>query len=149
MRELRMIHEVTVEYKPSYKQSELTKISDVNESVSFLRAIWEDDILYRERFYMLMLNRQNKVIGFTLISIGGSSSCIVDVKMIMQSAILTHSCGIIIAHNHPSGNLKPSNPDLAITKQVKEACKIFDFALVDHIILTENSYYSFANEGIL
>jgi DNA repair protein RadC len=149
MRELRMMHEVKVEYKPTYNQENLTKLSSCADACSFLRDIWEDDILYRERFYMLMLNQANKVIGFTLIGIGGSSSVSIDIKMIMQSAILTHSQGIVLAHNHPSGNLTPSEADIRITKRLNEACKVMDIKLIDHIILTENNYYSFAESGIL
>lgn len=149
MRELRMLHEVKVVYKPSFNQSELHQISSGNDAVKLIRRIWEDDIQYRERFYMVMLDRANKVIGFTLIGVGGSSAVTADVKMILQTALLTHAQAIIIAHNHPSGNLKPSQSDIHLTKRVKEGSDIMDITLIDHIILTENSYYSFAENGIL
>ena len=70
-------------------------------------------------------------------------------KIILQTALKVHASGIILSHNHPSGNLRPSEPDKQITSKIKEACKVLDLHLLDHIILTEESYYSFTDEGLL
>ena len=74
---------------------------------------------------------------------------VMDVKIILQTALKVHASGIILSHNHPSGNLHPSEPDKQITSKIKEACKVLDLHLLDHIILTEESYYSFTDEGLI
>ncbi len=98
---------------------------------------------------MLLLNRANKVLGITTISEGGLSGTVTDVRLIFQYAIKANDSGIIVAHNHPSGNSNPSESDLKITQKIKEAGNLLDIQLLDHIILTPESeiYRSFADEG--
>jgi DNA repair protein RadC len=84
-----------------------------------------------------------------MVSRGGVSGTVADVKIIMKLAIERLASGIILSHNHPSGNLKPSQADLNLTQKVKEASKFMDVALLDHLILADNAYYSFADEGVL
>jgi DNA repair protein RadC len=149
MREKRMLHEAQVSFKPGYNLDELEVVSTSTQSANFLRSIWEDDLMYRERMYILLLNRANKVIGFNLISIGGTTGTVVDLKLIFQCAILTNANSIILAHNHPSGTLYPSNSDIEMTKRIKKAGDVMEIEVLDHIILTQNSYYSFADNSIL
>ena len=102
-----------------------------------------------EEFWVLHLNRANKVIGRERTSMGGVSGTVVDVKLIMKSALSNLSSSIILCHNHPSGNDKPSENDKQITQKVKSACELLDVALLDHVIVAGNAYMSFADEGLL
>jgi len=99
--------------------------------------------------WALFTNRANKVLGSFLLSEGGVTGTVLDARIIFQGAILCNATGIILAHNHPSGNLRPSQSDLDMTKKIKEAGKLFDISLLDHIILTDEKYYSMADEGNL
>ncbi len=97
----------------------------------------------------MLLNRANKVLGVMNVSDGGITGTIVDVKLILQAAILGNASGLIISHNHPSGILSASVQDDFITRQLKKACEVMDIALLDHVIVTPESYYSYADEGRL
>ncbi|AZA54020.1 JAB domain-containing protein [Chryseobacterium sp. G0201] len=108
-----------------------------------------EEIDYREFFFALYLNQANRVLGIKKISESGISSTIVDVRIIMQAALLCNASGIILAHNHPSGNLKPSQEDLNITQKIKEASQFLNIQLLDHCILTSTAYISFADDGHL
>lgn len=108
-----------------------------------------DEMDYRESFFALYLNQANRVLGIKKISESGISSAIVDVRIIMQTALLCNASGIILAHNHPSGNLKPSQEDLSITQKIKEASQFLNIQLLDHCILSSTDYISFADDGYL
>lgn len=108
-----------------------------------------DEMDYRESFFALYLNQANRVLGIKKISESGISATIVDVRIIMQAALLCNASGIILAHNHPSGNLKPSKEDLNITQKIKEASQFLNIQLLDHCILTSTAYISFADDGHL
>ena len=95
------------------------------------------------------LNRANDTIGYSIIGLGGVSGTVADVKMVFQHGLLCNASGVILAHNHPSGNLKPSQADINLTKQMVQSGKILDMPILDHIIVTEKSHFSFADEGIL
>lgn len=102
-----------------------------------------------EEFWILFLNRSNKVISRIRISQGGVSGTVTDVRIIMKKAIELLASGIIVCHNHPSGNLNPSESDTKITQKIKEAGNIMDVQLLDHLIVTDKSYYSFADNGLI
>jgi len=102
-----------------------------------------------EEFWLLILNRANLVIKKEMISRGGVSGTVVDTKIIFKVAIENYASSIIICHNHPSGNLKPSEADIRITKNIKEAGKLMEIPLLDHLIVAETGFYSFADEGML
>jgi len=138
------IAEVKLTYQPKYKPT--IKISCPAESESILRSIWDDNLQYIESCYLLLLNRANIVLGYLKLSSGGTAGTVVDTKVILQAAIKSNAHGIIIAHNHPSGNPKPSAEDEVLTMRLKKACKIIDVELLDHIILTKSDYYSFSVE---
>lgn len=124
------------------------KITASYETHRELKKIWNDDIDLRERFIVLYLNRQNQINGFYTVGVGGVAGVSIDVKMVILPALRSMSSAIILAHNHPSGNLNPSKADRAITDKIKAAAKLFDILVLDHLILTpENGYYSFADEG--
>jgi len=106
------------------------------------------DIVYEE-FWVILLNRSNKPVEKKKISQGGIAGTVTDVRLIMKSAIEILACSIIICHNHPSGNIKPSDADISITRKIKESAGIMDIMLLDHIIIAGQSYFSFADENII
>ena len=105
--------------------------------------------LFHEEFFVIMLNRANEVIGKFQLSKGGISGTVVDPKLIFKQAIEQMASGIILCHNHPSGNIKPSEEDISLTKKIKEAGKMLDMNVLDHLIVAGNSYFSFADEGMM
>ena len=105
--------------------------------------------LTHEEFWVLFLNRSNKVLGKLKLSQGGVSGTVTDVRLVMKKAVEYLASGIIVCHNHPSGNLQPSESDTRITTKIKEAGGIMDVQLLDHIIVSDKDYYSFADNGII
>ncbi len=105
--------------------------------------------LVHEEFWVLFLNRSNRVIDRMKLSQGGISGTVTDVRIIMKKAVEYLASGIIVCHNHPSGNLNPSESDAKITQKIKEAGNLLDIQLLDHIIISENDYYSFADNGLI
>lgn len=105
--------------------------------------------LQHEEFWILFLNRANKVIERMKLSQGGISGTVTDVRIIMKKALEYLASGIIVCHNHPSGNLTPSDADMKITRKIKEAGDLMDIQLLDHLIISEKEYYSFADNGLL
>ena len=105
--------------------------------------------LNTEEFWAIYLNQNNRVIGKSRLSSGGINQSVVDVRILFKSALDHLSTAIVIAHNHPSGNLKPSAEDLKITRQIADAGKILNIQLLDHLIISQNSYFSFADENVL
>jgi DNA repair protein RadC len=106
------------------------------------------DLSYEE-FWILFLNRSNRVINRMKLSQGGISGTVTDVRLIMKKAIENLASGIIVCHNHPSGNLSPSESDTRITQKIKEAGSLMDIQLLDHLIICEKDYYSFADNGLV
>ena len=140
--------EIEMVYKPKYKASELQKVVTSADAYCCLKDVFPS-LDYREYFYILCLNRNNKVLGYCQISAGGLNGTIADVRMIMQTALKSNSCSIILSHCHPSGNLQPSEADKDLTKKIREAGKVLDIAVLDHLIITSESYFSFADEGLM
>ena len=128
---------------------EKVKIISSNDAFQIIKQFYFDDIDIFESFFILCLNRNNQTIAYAKISQGGVAGTVVDIKLIAKYAIDCLASGVILAHNHPSGDLKPSNEDLAITKRIKEGLKILDISVLDHLILTSQGYLSFGDEGIL
>ena len=145
------VSEVKLTYKPKVKASERMGIYSSNDTYQLLKENFydADTIEYRESFKIVLLNRANKVLGVTQVSEGGLNSTPVDIRIIMQAAILANASAIILSHNHPSGNLRPSSDDKSITAQINQAAKIMQLQILDHIILTSEDYYSFADEGLI
>ena len=141
--------EIKVAYSTKVKFKDMQKITSSKDCESVLRNIWSPNLELREEFYLLLLNRANRVIGWHCISQGGLDSTVADIRIIFSITLKCIATGIIVAHNHPSGNLKPSETDIALTRKIKEAGKLLDITLFDHIILSNDGYYSFADEGLL
>jgi DNA repair protein RadC len=105
--------------------------------------------LAHEEFWILFLNRSNKVINRMKLSQGGVSGTVTDVRMVLKKAIECLASGMIVCHNHPSGNLNPSESDTKITQKIKDAGKLMDIQLLDHLIISDKDYYSFADNGLI
>ncbi|MDG2447223.1 MAG: DNA repair protein RadC [Flavobacteriaceae bacterium] len=105
--------------------------------------------LFHEEFWVIYLNSSNKVLMKSFLSKGGITSTSVDLRLILKSALQIGAVGLVLAHNHPSGALRPSGADKNITKKIKKAAEILDIKVVDHLIITENSYFSFADKRLL
>lgn len=123
------------------------KISSSKDAYQILKLHLED--LRTEEFWALFLNQNNKVVHTVQLTQGGINQSIVDIRVLFKAALDHFSTGIIISHNHPSGNLKASQEDINITKKIKEAGNLMNVQLLDHLIITQNSYLSFADEGLL
>ena len=102
-----------------------------------------------EEFWILLFNRRNHLLELKMISSGGVSSTVVDTKVVFKAALDKLASGIILAHNHPSGNNKPGQSDIALTKKIKQAASLMDIDLLDHLIVTDHDYFSFRDEGLL
>ena len=139
------------EYSLKYTKSEIqkTKITTSESASNVIRKFYFDDINIYESFFILLLNRANNTTGFAKISQGGTAGTCVDIKIIAKYAVESLSSAVIICHNHPSGNKQPSDADLNITRRIKDALLLLDIKLIDHIIITENDFYSFSDNGNL
>ncbi len=145
-------------YKTKIKQFSLKKnetniqkckITDSKTVNEYLRNFYFDDIEIFESFFVLMLNRQNITEGYAKISQGGTAGAVVDIKIIAKYAIDSLANSVILCHNHPAGSLAPSSNDKIITDKIKKTLNLIYIKVLDHIILTKDSYYSFADAGIL
>ncbi len=105
--------------------------------------------IQHEEFWLMILNTANKMLETLKISQGGLSGTVVDIKIIMQKAIEKNASAIIVCHNHPSGNNKPSNADIKLTKKIQQACQLMDIRFLDHIIVADKDFYSFADQGLI
>ena len=143
------IREVQVSYQPL--KGKLFQVRSADNAFEYLsRAYDEGTIGLCEEFMVLLLNRANRVMGFLRLSRGGLTGTVVDLRILFGTALKAMASSIVIAHNHPSNNLQPSEADLDLTKKIKEAGKLLDINLLDHLILgTDDNYVSFANEGWL
>ncbi|WP_267265964.1 JAB domain-containing protein [Chryseobacterium formosus] len=143
-----IVNEIKLSY--SGKGNCERSISSSTDAVDVFREHFDaEEMDYRESFFALYLNQANKVLGIKKISECGISSTLVDVRIIMQAALLCNASGIIVSHNHPSGNLKPSSCDIKMTAQIKEAAKILSMSLLDHVVLTSDSHFSFADNAMI
>lgn len=140
------IKEIKVSY--SSGNTDKIKITSSSDTYNLLLSCWsQHTIELQEEFKVLLLNRNNQVLGIYPLSKGGVSGTVVDAKLVYSVALKCNASSVIIAHNHPSGNLKPSEADIRLTKKLKEAGKFLDVVLLDHLILTKYGYYSFADES--
>ena len=142
------VAEVALSYRNSVPYDQRTKITGAKDAYRILRKLHDDNTIdYTETFKVLYLNQANHVLGYKIVSEGGLTSTYSDIRTIMQGALLTNAVSMIIAHNHPSGNVTPSEKDIQITSQINKAAKLLDLQLLDHIIYTRETYFSFADDG--
>jgi len=140
-----LVGEVELVYKK--KCNKKIQILRSSDTIEYLRSIWPSDILIRECFIALFLNRCNNVISHYIISMGGINGTVIDVRMIAKAGIDCLASGVILSHNHPSGNIDPSDSDIKLTEKINEGLKLLDIEVLDHIIINDDEYYSFADNG--
>lgn len=141
--------DVKLTYKTKVKSSERPVIVLAEDVYRLLiDYVYDKEIIqYKECLKLILLNKAGKLLGVAHISEGGIDETSADIRIIMQAAILGNASSIILAHNHPSGNLKPSTQDDLVTKNLRKAAKLFNITLLDHIIVTDSGYFSYLDEG--
>lgn len=151
MENLNKVAEIELTYKTKVKVSERKKIHDSKSCSNIFREIeaYSKNMEIKEVFYTMYLNRYNHVLAVMKISEGGITGTVVEVKHVIKPAIDLNATSIILCHNHPSGNINPSDSDKEITRKIKQAALLFDIHLMDHLIITEESYFSFADKGLI
>lgn len=140
--------EISISYSNQIKSSERKRIRCSQDADKILRSIWKG-IEHHETFIVLCLNRANQLLGFHEVSRGGISGTTTDIRIIFQVAIKSCASALVLAHNHPSNNLQPSEADKKITAKIVEAGKLLDISILDHLILAEEGYMSFADSNLL
>lgn len=148
--DLMEVAEVKISYQPKVKACNRPKIVSSRSAFELLRSSWDNDTLeFVESFKVILLNRANRVLGVSQIGIGGTCSVVVDQKLVFITALKANANSMILAHNHPSGDIFPSEQDRRITKKLVEMGRLLDVSVLDHIIVCPDRYYSFADEGEL
>jgi DNA repair protein RadC len=145
------VNEISISYTQKIKNDIRVNIKSSQDAADYLRNIWNPDTLnIHETFMVIMLNNANYVNGFYTLSTGGITGTLVDIRLLFAIVLKSLSVSIILAHNHPSGNLKPSDSDLKLTEKIAKAGQLFDIKTLDHIILSpEGGYFSFADQNLL
>lgn len=143
------IPEIKLRYHRSRK-SFLGKVTNSNDCYQFLKKVFDKRTLQlQESFVVLYLNRANQILGYYKHSIGGIAGTVADPKIIFATAVASASSGIILSHNHPSGNLTASQADIEITRKIKDGGKLLEIQILDHLIVTKTGYFSFVDEGLI
>ena len=140
--------EILISYKN--KNQDAVKVSSSVEVYNFILNHWDDDTLdIQENVKMLLLNSSNTILGVYDVSRGGINSTVIDLRLVLSVALKCLASSILLVHNHPSGNINPSDQDREFTKKIKSACKFLEIQLFDHIIITRYDYFSFADNGYI
>ncbi len=144
------VSEVTISYHNKLQTADRPRITSSSDAENILRANWSDDIELLEEFNVLFLTKANQVKGIFRASRGGTSGTVVDPKIVFAAAIKGMAAALIVAHNHPSGNLQPSQADIELTRKLRRAGEVFDMPVLDHLILAPHiGFYSFADDGTI
>ncbi|MEB2785003.1 JAB domain-containing protein [Algoriphagus persicinus] len=144
------VAEIKLSYSAKVKASQRPKVDSSRQVYEVFAQAWDNErIEFVEDFKVMLLSRANRVLGIVNISSGGTAGTVVDVKLVYAAAIKANASSIILAHNHPSGNLMPSEQDKRLTQRIKQAGTIMDIPVLDHVIMTTDGYYSFADYGEL
>lgn len=144
------IPEIELLYNPPHTIALSPKILDFESAYHLFIEKWDIKKLeFIEQFKVLLLNRAHRVLGICTLSTGGLNSTVIDIRLLFAVALKSNASAIIIAHNHPSGETIPSKSDIEVTKRINEAGKILDIPLLDHLIISKQTFYSFKNEGII
>ena len=142
--------EVRLVYKTKVKASNRIQLNNSRDTYKFLKSTWDEGKLeLQEQFKVILMNCKNQVLGIYELSTGGVTGTVADPKLIFMAALKANACTIIVAHNHPSGDPHPSIVDKNLTKKIKEAGKLLDISVHDHMIVTRHFYYSFADMGLM
>jgi len=143
------IAEIEISYKYNICFAEREKITSSNCAYQIGLEYSREHLEHYESFNIIFLNNSNQVLGVSQISKGGITGTLCDIRILFQSLLKANAVAFIVYHNHPSGTLRPSEADKALTKKIKDAGEFLDIKLLDHLIITPDSFYSFADEGIL
>ena len=144
------VSEIQVTYRPKVKKEERYVITGSEIAYQLFLDIWDSGTIeYVETFYMLLLNRGNQVLGFVKVSTGGRAGTVVDARTVFAPALKGCATAIILAHNHPSSNTRPSNEDIELTKNLKKGGELLNISVLDHLIVTPCGYLSLADEGMM
>ena len=144
------VAEIQLTYKSNVKPSLRPKVNGSKDAYELLKENWDASrIEFVEQFKAVFLNRANKVLGILEVSTGGVSGTVADPKVIFVAALKANASSFLVAHNHPSGNLCPSKSDIDLTRKLRDGGKLLEIQLLDHLIVTVEGYYSFADEGAL
>jgi len=144
------ISEIEIKYTPTTMKQDRIKITNSQDAYKTLLNNWnKDTIELYEEFKVLLLNRANEILGIHTLSKGGMTACVVDLKLLFAVVIKSASSNIILVHNHPSGNLKPSEADKKLHEKVKKASEYLDIQILDNMIITKSGYYSFVDEALI
>lgn len=145
------VAEVELRYRTNVKPADRAQVKSSQDAYEIFYKDWnKNTIEYFEEFKVLLLNRNHKVLGMTTLTKGSTTGTIVDVKQLLQYALKTNASSVIVAHNHPSGNLEPSEADKNITKKIIAGCDAIDIKLLDHLIIVQKGgFFSFADEGMI
>ena len=147
---LNTVSEVELVYKSKVKPSERPQIKTSKESYQLLLKSWDSNrIEFIEQFKVILMNRANRVLGIYELSTGGVTSTVADIKLVFMAALKANACSLIVSHNHPSGNLKPSMADEELTRKMKAAGTVLEIKVLDHVIVTTEGYFSFADKGMI
>ena len=142
------ISEIELSYKPSIKLSALPEFYTSQDLYLILMKFWDKKMIDFVEQFKVMLVRKHRVIGICTLSTGTVDKALIDPKLLFSLALKTNASNLILAHNHPSGNLKPSRQDFHMTQQMCEAGKLLDIPITDHLIVGSEGYYSFVSEGV-
>jgi DNA repair protein RadC len=144
------VSEVELVYRLKVKAVNRPQIKSSKDAHALLVTIWNPGTIeLREEFKVLFLNRANRALGIYELSIGGVTGTVADPRLLFAAAVKANASSLMIAHNHPSGNLKPSQADEDLTQKMAGGAKLLDMKLLDHLIMTADGYFSFADEGLL
>jgi DNA repair protein RadC len=147
---LNNVAEIELTYTPKVKNSERPVVLNAEGAIIVFRQNWDiGKISLVEQFKIILLNRAHKVLGILHLSSGGMTATVADVRLIFAAAIKASAVSIVLAHNHPSGSLKPSQADMELTQKIKLAGNVLDVVLLDHLIISSEGFFSFADEGML
>ncbi|WP_127127862.1 JAB domain-containing protein [Pseudoflavitalea rhizosphaerae] len=147
---LKQVSELKLSYSPKVKPSDREKITSSKDAYKIFLESWDEATIYlTEQCKVMLLNRANRVVGIHTLSIGGVTGSIVDPRIVFALTLVSPANQLILCHNHPSGNLTPSEQDIKITKKLKEAGSFLDIEVVDHLIISPEGYYSFSDNGLI
>ena len=144
-----VIPEIAVSYSDMVRTSERVAIHSSHNANEIFRQKFQSFMQHHEECWVMYLNSVNKVMGIYQVSKNGITNAYVDIRIVLQIALKTNAVGIAVAHNHPSGSVHPSHEDKRLTQKIQEACVILNIKLLDHLILSDERYFSFADEGLL
>ncbi len=142
------VPQIRLTYSHEVPPDQRCRVETPLDVYGFMSQIWED-VCYRETAFILLLTSRNHILGYFLLSIGGLTSTTLDIRMIFQAVYTANAGSFILIHNHPSGLLKASNADIEVTNEISKAADLLRIGFYDHIIITNEGYFSFVEKGLL